>query len=223
MEDDRVQLDNPPPLMEVSDDEDNSKEHDEEDSELANMIAEPEKSWEPLRESAPCEEAIDNIPPLIDVPDNEEEEEGAPHHGVDGLDNKDHAQHKRNVDCFIIGDGSAVKPAVRIQYNDKHPSAWAGQPLMHQESRDDVYGAALGGGDNRRAPFNLKKDREVARWVKLQGAGSTAFSELLAVDGVCFNSLSPNHIVFIHVHLTGSQCAQLVIQKLRRTQLNHQH
>ena len=185
-QDDRVQLDNPPPLMEVSDDEDDGEEHDEEDSELANMIAELEKSWEPLREGAPREEAMDDMPPLIDVPDDEDEEEGAPHHGVDGLGNEDHAQHKRNVDRFIIGDGSAVKPAVRIRYNDKHPSARAGQPLTHQESRDDVYGAALGGGDNPWAPFNSKKDWEVARWAKLREAGSTAFSELLAVDGVCF-------------------------------------
>ena len=130
-------------------------------------MAELEKSWEPLREGAPREEAMDDMPPLIDVPDDEEEEEGAPHHGLDGSDNKDHAQHKRNVDRFIIGDGSAVKPAVRIRYNDKHPSARAGQPLTHKESRDDVYGAALGGGDNPWAPFNSKKDWEVARWAKL--------------------------------------------------------
>ncbi|EDR06040.1 uncharacterized protein LACBIDRAFT_329283 [Laccaria bicolor S238N-H82] len=62
--------------------------------------------------------------------------------------------------------------------------AQAGQPLTHQESRDNVYGAALGGGDNPWAPFNSKKDWEIARWAKLRGAGSTAFSELLATDGV---------------------------------------
>ena len=167
MEDNGVQLDNPPPLMEVSDDEDDDDEHDEEDSELANMIAELEKSWEPLQEGTPREEAMDDMPPLMDVPDSEDEEEGAPHHGVDGSDDEDHTQHKHNIDHFIIRDGSAVKPAVRIRYNDKHPSVWAGQPLTHQESRDDVYGAALGGGNNPWAPFNLKKDLEVARWAKL--------------------------------------------------------
>jgi len=199
--DDGVQPDNLPPLMEVSDDEDDKdKEDDEEDSELADMIAELEKSWEPPREGAPCQEALDqddnevdpdDVPLLVDASDDEEDDdEGAPHRQVDDLDVDDgesHVQHEHNINRFIIGDGYGVKPAVRIQYNDKHPSAWAGQPLMHQESKDNVYGATLGGGDNPWAPFNLKKDWEIARWAKLRGAGSTAFSELLAVDGVRFN------------------------------------
>jgi len=238
MGDDGVQPDNLPPLIEVSDDEDNDKEDDEDDSELANMIAELERSWEPPREGAPCQEAVDqdnnkvdpnDVPPLMDASDDEDDDdEGAPHHhqvdNSDIDDNKSHVQHQRNIDHFIIRDGYGVKPAVRIQYNDKHPSAWAGQPLMHQESRDNVYGAALGGGDNPWAPFNSKKDWEIARWVKLQGAGSTAFLELLAVNGVRFNWISTsNHIMFTHVYLTGPRRPQFVIQKLRRTQLNHQY
>ena len=191
MEDNGVQPDDLPPLMEVSDDEDDDKEDDDEDSELANLAAELEKSWEPPREGAPHEEAIDpdDMPPLIDASDDEDDE-GVPHREVDDFDvnnDESHTQHKRNADRFIIGDGYGVKPAVRIRYNDKHPSARAGQPLMHRESRDHVYGAALGGGDNPWAPFNSKKDWEIARWAKLRGAGSTAFSELLAVDGVCFS------------------------------------
>ena len=196
MEDNGVQSDDLPPLMDISDDE----EEDEEDFELANMVAELEKSWEPPREGAPHHEALDpdnnelfpnDVPPLMDASDDEDEDdEGAPHGEVNASDIDDdesHAQHQRDVDRFIIGDGYGVKPAVRIRYNDKHPSAHAGQPLMHRESRDHVYGAALGGGDNPWAPFNSKKDWEIARWAKLRGAGSTAFSELLAVDGVCFS------------------------------------
>jgi hypothetical protein len=34
------------------------------------------------------------------------------------------------------------------------------------------------------APFASKMDWEVAKWAKLQGAGSTAFSDLLVIDGV---------------------------------------
>ena len=137
----------------------------------------------------------DNVPGLMDVSDDDKDDEddnkeGGPRQPVDDSDiddNEGHAQDKHNVNRFIIGDGSGVKPAVRIQYNDKYTSAQAGQPLMHQESRDHVYGAALGGGDNPWAPFNSKEDWEIARWVKLRGAGSTAFSELLAIDGVHFN------------------------------------
>ena len=119
----------------------------------------------------------DEVPPLMDVSD----EEGA------DVDDEGHAQHARRADRFIIRDGYGVKPAVRLRYNDKYPSARAGQPLMHQESRDYTYGASLGGGDNPWAPFNSKKDWEIARWAKLRGAGSTAFLELLAINGVSFN------------------------------------
>ena len=197
----QVMEDDLPPLMEVSDDEDDDEEDDEEDEEdeedleLANMVAELEKSWEPPREGAPRQEVRvddDRLPGLMDVSDDEhDDEEGAPHQEVEDADadldvNGGHAQHQRNVDRFIIGDGYGVKPAVRIRYNDKYTSARAGQPLTHQESRDYVYGAALGGGDNPWAPFNSKKDWEIARWAKLRGSGSTAFSELLAIDGVRF-------------------------------------
>ena len=119
----------------------------------------------------------DEVPGLMDVSDDKDDDkddsddkEEAPRQEVDDLDiddNGGHAQHKRKVDHFIIGDGSRVKPAVRIWYNDKYTNAQAGQPLTHQESRDNVYGAALGGGDNPWAPFNLKKDWEIARWAKL--------------------------------------------------------
>ena len=120
---------------------------------------------------------------------DEAEVPAPPQEANDSEDNHDegHAQHQRNADRFIIGDGYGVKPAVRIRYNDKYPSARAGQPLTHHESRDYVYSAALGGGDNPWAPFNSQKDWEIARWAKLRGAGSTAFSELLAIDGVRFN------------------------------------
>ena len=165
--------DNPPPLMEVSDDEDEDEPEDD-DEEITNMVAELEKSWEPLREGAPGQEAEDDQQSTSNSEPQDEEND----------DDEGYAQ--RSADRFIIGDGFGVKPAVRIRYNDKHPSARAGQPLTREESRDYGYSAALGGGDNPWAPFNSKKDWEVARWAKLRGVGSTAFSDLLAIDGVCF-------------------------------------
>ena len=104
----------------------------------------------------------------MDVSDDEDgdDQEGVPHHEVDHLDvddNEGHTQHKCNVNHFIIRGGYGVKPAVRVWYNDKYTSAHSGQPLTHQESRDYTYGAALGGGDNPWAPFNSKKDWEIAR------------------------------------------------------------
>ena len=172
---DVVDADDPPPLMKESDNEDN----DEDDFEMANMVAELEKSWEPHREGAPHLEATvdtDNPPPHMEVSDNEDnDEEGnppsqTPPQTVNNLDiviDESHIQHECKVNQFIIGDGYGVKPAVRIRYNDKYSSAQAGQPLTHEESRDHAYGAALCGGDNPWAPFNSKKDWEIARWAKL--------------------------------------------------------
>ncbi|KAJ3925403.1 MAG: hypothetical protein NXY57DRAFT_1051695 [Lentinula lateritia] len=39
-------------------------------------------------------------------------------------------------------------------------------------------------GENKWAPFASRMDWEIAHWAKLRGTGSTAFSELLAIDGV---------------------------------------
>ena len=215
-------------VMEVSDDEEEDEEDNEEDedeSELVNMVAELELP----QEGAPHQEAAvddDHVPGLMDMSDDKDIDEGAPCQEVEDSDVDDdegHAQHKCNVNCFIVRDGYGVKPTVRIWYNEKYTSAQAGQPVMHQESRDYVYGATFSGGDNPWAPFNLKKDWEVARWVILWGAGSMAFSELLAIGSVCFNWLSPyNHTMFIHVlYLTGPWSPQFVVQKLRRTQSNY--
>ena len=131
-----------------------------------------------MREGAPGQEAEDDHQNTSNSELQEEE-----------LENDDDEGYTQcSADRFIIGDGYGVKPAVRIRYNDKHPSARAGQPLTHEESRDLGYGAALGGGDNPWAPFNSKKDWEITRWAKLRGLRSTAFSDLLAIDGVRFSS-----------------------------------
>jgi hypothetical protein len=145
---------------------------DSDSDDEANNIIELEKSWEPLREGAPYqlddivkEDRCDNSDPDVDP----------------GLEDDLINQHNR--DRYIIGDGYGVKPAVRIRYSDKYISSHAGEALSREESRDSGYGAALGGGDNPWSPFYSKKDWEIANWAKLRGVGSTAFSDLLAIDG----------------------------------------
>jgi len=168
-------LDNTGPTT-LSDDEDGN-------DEMAHMVAELEKSWEPHREGAPhlavAREDHNDEPGNVEVQPNLEGEENA--------DSDGEGDRRHNIGRFIIGDGYGVKPTVRIRYSDKYPNARAGQPLSREETRDSGYASALGGGDNPWAPFNSKKDWEIARWAKLRGMGSTAFSELLAIDGVCFN------------------------------------
>ncbi|KAF8220705.1 hypothetical protein L208DRAFT_1188589, partial [Tricholoma matsutake] len=46
------------------------------------------------------------------------------------------------------------------------------------------YSAAINGLANPWAPFSSRIDWEIAKWAKLCGAGSTAFSDLLAIEGV---------------------------------------
>ena len=79
MNDNEVQPDNLPPLMEVSDDDDDDKDDDKEE---AAIVAELEKSWEPPCKRAPCQDAMadnevdaDEVPPLMDVSDDEDNED----------------------------------------------------------------------------------------------------------------------------------------------------
>lgn len=68
----------------------------------------------------------------------------------------------------------------------KFPSHRAGEeiPVERSASAEEQYGDALGKTTNVYAPFASKMDWEVARWAKLRGSGSTAFTELLKIEGV---------------------------------------
>ena len=154
-------------LEEVSDDDENRDNDLEIEPEDMYVVADLETAWEPPREGAPQE----------DTSSSDEEET---------YSDTGNLPPQRNFDRYIIGDGYGVKPAARMLYTDKYPSSRAGKPLSREESRDRSYGASLGGGDNPWAPFHSKKDWEIAQWAKLRGVGSTAFSEVLAIDGVSF-------------------------------------
>lgn len=59
-------------------------------------------------------------------------------------------------------------------------------PLPPTATTYEQYTAAvtLDGSENPYAPFTSRLDWEVARWAKLRGPGSTAFSDLLAIEEV---------------------------------------
>lgn len=62
-----------------------------------------------------------------------------------------------------------------------------GMHLRHSRPRNTAAGVsadARSAAGNPYAPFASKIDWEIARWAKTRGLGSTAFSELLAIDGV---------------------------------------
>lgn len=74
---------------------------------------------------------------------------------------------------------------VRVPYPDPR----AGRSMSHgsvDHGANVAYGAHLANDENPYHPFNSQIEWEVARWAKLRGATSTAFSDLLSIDGVSF-------------------------------------
>jgi hypothetical protein len=76
----------------------------------------------------------------------------------------------------------------------RYPSDRAGEEISGESSpsAEDQYNAALGQPSNVYAPFTSKIDWEIARWAKLRGAGSTAFTDLLKIDGVSCSASAPD-------------------------------
>lgn len=74
-----------------------------------------------------------------------------------------------------------------------HFGGQAGAPITNatQNSGYNAYAQTVDKSQtNPWAPFASQVDWEVARWAKLRGSGSTAFSDLLAIEGVCSCILS---------------------------------
>lgn len=80
----------------------------------------------------------------------------------------------------------------------EHFPGLAGAPVDNSESSESAYVKYMtdvNGNSNPWAPFTSEIEWEVAKWAKLRGPGSTAFSDLLAIPGVgpslyqwCLNS-----------------------------------
>ena len=73
----------------------------------------------------------------------------------------------------------------------RYPSKLAGAPIPKMKSiasTNDSYSSQLhsdnADNDNPYAPFASKLDWEIACWAKLHGPGSTAFTDLLAIEEV---------------------------------------
>ncbi|KAH7906613.1 hypothetical protein BJ138DRAFT_969756, partial [Hygrophoropsis aurantiaca] len=73
----------------------------------------------------------------------------------------------------------------RGPYIDAFPLASAGKILnLAQKQIYKSYQDGLEQPTNKWAPFASQIDYELARWAKLRGSGSTAFSDLLKIEGV---------------------------------------
>jgi hypothetical protein len=81
-----------------------------------------------------------------------------------------------------------AQKAIIEKFND-HRRHQAGVPICTdaQVSSYQSYGHSVSGDTvtNIWAPFASRLDWDIARWAKVRGPGSTAFSELLCIEGVC--------------------------------------
>lgn len=76
--------------------------------------------------------------------------------------------------------------SVREPFIVQYPDPRAGAPIRSQEAHEHQrYADKLGSQDaNPWVPFKSQMDWEIARWAKMRGPSSTAFTELLGINGV---------------------------------------
>jgi hypothetical protein len=125
-----------------------------------------EDSWEPARNP--------------DVP----EDHGAVH--LDDDDEDPSALHDFQLaeQRLLAEERADFHPQI-VRYSETYPSSRAGYVVASAGKDSDMtYASSVNGQSNIWAPFTSELDWKVARWAKLRGAGSTAFSDLLAIDGV---------------------------------------
>lgn len=106
----------------------------------------------------------------------------------DLLEKDDVAALRHHTERILVDSGTGPKPCVIVRYTEKHRNSRAESIVTHSKTHDDEYTSNVNVNSERNiwAPFNSKLDWEVARWAKMRGPGSTALSELLAIEGVCF-------------------------------------
>ncbi|KAJ7312551.1 hypothetical protein DFH08DRAFT_791323 [Mycena albidolilacea] len=71
---------------------------------------------------------------------------------------------------------------------EKYPGHYAGMPISptRAQGSEEAYQSSLRNPKETGpyTPFTSKMDWEIAKWAKLRGSGSTAFTDLLNIDGV---------------------------------------
>lgn len=83
-------------------------------------------------------------------------------------------------------DSLRCPPHYITPFPDNHAAAHSlrAAPLPAAAAGYGQYATQLGSEANPWAPFASKMDWEVAQWAKMRGPGSTAFTELLEIEGV---------------------------------------
>jgi hypothetical protein len=127
----------------------------------AELEAEIEVGWEPPAEGVLFDE--DGHPPLVEEPQEDLSADLA-----DRSTAHNALRHPPHVECF----------------NDNVPNAKAGHCIRTDRDANSSYQDHLFNAATTWAPFASQIDWEVACWCKLRGPSSTAFSDLLKIDGV---------------------------------------
>lgn len=99
------------------------------------------------------------------------------------------SDHRRRVEHILVDSGDGPKSHTTIRYTDRYQRSRAGSVINSSINHDNQYASTINDTNNPWAPFNSKLDWEIARWAKMRGPGSTAFTELLALDGVSTSGL----------------------------------
>lgn len=81
--------------------------------------------------------------------------------------------------------GGAEEPLRRQPFVEKYRTGKAGAVVSREgPDANSAYASSLTNKDNLFSPFSSKLEWEIARWAKLRGPSSTAFTELMGIDGV---------------------------------------
>ncbi|KAJ7812442.1 hypothetical protein B0H14DRAFT_3752478 [Mycena olivaceomarginata] len=135
-------------------------------------------------------DAADYTPEDFGNLDSDDEEENTTGAGGDVDDEGD--DDAVDLPNHIAAPSKATRKAAEDRFHHKpivehYPGGRAGKTISTtQKSAEELYRSSLADATNENpyAPFTSKMDWEVAKWAKLRGAGSTAFSDLLNLDGM---------------------------------------
>jgi hypothetical protein len=156
------------PVGKLAGDEDEDEDEDEE-----SLAPELETAWEPMREFA-------SVPEPSDMDVDIDEPENRPPPKINPL-LRNLPSHRDDIHVENFGG----KAGAIIDIGTSMPVSY--------DSKDGFlfYESQIPGiRENKWAPFASRLDWEVARWAKMRGSGSTAFSDLLAIPGVCVSNHS---------------------------------
>lgn len=138
--------------------------------------------WEPVREGVPSTIPVAEAEHNTLAPTNLNEEAELEQAALAEM-------HARQIaEEVIAAAGHGVKPASTIRYSDVHRSSKVGQVLVNEGPSDEQYQSAVG-KSNPWAPFVSQTDWELARWAKLRGSKSTAFTDLLGVESASIRNI----------------------------------